>query len=177
MPPGKAPPAASMDSAQIFAAATEAIKNKNAKEAMDLLAKYVMDPAAPQAAKATAWLQILRDISSDKFVLDQMSRLSDAELRNLEAGSPVHNSLAPELDELITDAYRHNLPETMRRRGMVANAKAKETPDAKTAGPDAKSPPPAKSIEPAQPVPDPLTKPMEFLTSQGLTRRGSQWSL
>jgi hypothetical protein len=170
-PPSKPRP----ETAALFDAAKEAVKKKDVKEALELLEKYLRDPGAPEIDKAAKWLVFLRDISSDETMLQQMSQVSNADLLQIEQGKLIlKNTVAGELNEVFMDAIRRNIPEAKRQRGMMADApkpKEKAPPDAKTATGNPTTP------EPMPPVPDPLTKPAEFLASQGLTKRGTQWQL
>jgi hypothetical protein len=184
VPPAKEqpPPEPRPETSKLWEAANDAIKKKDVKEAIDLLQKYLDDPAAPEAAVAQQYLDALRSFASDEFLLDRLATMTERQMAALERNELKieGTGLPPELVEIFADGMRRNLPEAKRRLAMKSipegapKEKEKSPPDAKTATTDPK---------PATPDPmppstfDPLTQPAEFLGSQGLTRRGTLWQL
>src|SRR5207244_468372 len=162
------------ETAKLLESAHEAIKKKSVKEAIELLDKYLDDPAAPEPKEALLLWDFLRYIVSEESMLRGLARMSEKELLEIEQGirkiSPV--GMPAELQEVFDEAMRSHIPEAKRRLAMkskpgeapqegVAKEKQNNPPQEKPARPEAKTAAP----EPMQAVPDPLAKPAEFLAS------------
>src|SRR2546423_1621525 len=74
------------ETAKLLESAHEAIKKKNVKEAIELLEKYLDDPAAPEPKEALLLWDWLRTISSEDFMLRQLAKMSEEELLRFEQG-------------------------------------------------------------------------------------------
>ncbi len=170
--PKKNPPPNRGRRRRSFSSWREAVKKKDVEAAIAILKRYVVEPDA-DLEKAALWLDYLKIASSDEAALLFLKGASDAELLEFERRKGSYQDpAAPELEEIVTEALRRNLPEAKRLRAMAADKASKEKTPA-TPTPGGADPKTAAPL----PAPDPVARPAEFLTSQGLIKRGSQWQL
>jgi len=107
------------ETAKLWEAANEAIKEKDAKKAIDLLEKYLDDPFAPEADKAIRTLSTLKDITSDEFILEELAAMSEEELIAFEDGRlRIVTRMSEDLQAMFVEAMRRKLPEAKRRLAM-----------------------------------------------------------